>query len=164
MIGWQEQLKEMLTAAPRIAILGVGSELCGDDAAGMVLIERLRMQLAEDADCLLLAGSTAPENFTGMIRHFKPDLLLLVDAAHVGGEVGTMRCCDPAEIDGMGCSTHMLPLHVMLDYLSSETGCAVLVVGIQPGEMEFATSPCPEMLAAIDQLATTIVDIRTRRL
>lgn len=153
---WRDQLEKRLVAASRLAVLGVGSELCGDDAAGMVLIERLRALLPDDGSVLLIAGSTAPENFTGVIRAYAPDLLLLVDAAQVGGAVGDIRCCAPEEIDGMGCSTHMLPLHVMLDYLAAETGCSVLVLGIQPGKMEFATDPSPQMLAAVERLAAAI--------
>lgn len=156
MSSWQDCLCRRLSACGRVAILGAGSELCGDDAAGMLLIEELRTRPLDKERVLLLAGSTAPENFTGPIRDYAPELLLLVDAAHIGGRVGDIALIEDRAIRGLDFSTHMLPFGVMLDYISQETGAEVAVVGIQPGNTEFATAPAPEIIAAVRNLADLI--------
>ena len=81
---------------------------------------------------LLIAGSTAPENFTGVIKDFAPGKLFIVDAAYVGGVPGEAKVVPAAEISGVSFSTHMLPLPVMLKYLESEVCCDVIFIGIQP--------------------------------
>lgn len=156
---WQEQLRQELAGCSRLAVLGAGSILCGDDAAGMLLIERLRELLPPDGSSLLLAGSTAPENFTGPIRDYRPDLLLLADAAHLDLPVGAIGFIPADAVDEAGFSTHMLPLGVTLNYLAAETGCRVLIVGVQPGATEFASDPCPAVLAAVEELAQAIAVI-----
>lgn len=127
----RDYLKNDMQPGQKYAVLGIGSALRSDDAAGMYFIELLGNLVQQD-DLLLIAGSTAPENFTGVIKNFAPDRLIIVDAAHIGllpGEVKVVPACD---ISGVSFSTHMLPLSVMLKYLESETGCDVLFIGIQP--------------------------------
>ncbi len=150
------ELRELLTQAlrppRRAAVLGIGSVLRSDDAAGMRFIELLGEYVRRE-DVLLLAGSTAPENFTGVIKKFAPDTLFLVDAAHMDcqpGEVGVL----PAEaITGMSCSTHMLPLPVMIRYLEHEIGCPVVFLGIQPKEIGPGLGMCGEVEEGVRGLA-----------
>ena len=40
------------------------------------------------------------------------------------------------EAAGISCSTHMLPLPLMIDYLSMECGCRPYLIGIQPKNTE----------------------------
>lgn len=150
-MNWREQLQPRLRSVRRLAVLGAGSVLCGDDAAGMLLAERL--QAHPRHDLLALAGSTAPENFTGQIKDFAPELLLIVDAAFIGREVGEIALIEADQVKGVSFSTHMLPFTVLIDYLRRETGIETLIVGIQPGPTEFATEPGPLIVAAAEQLA-----------
>lgn len=124
-------LKHNIQHGQKYAVLGIGSQLRSDDAAGMYFIELLSGLVQQD-DVLLIAGSTAPENFTGIIKNFAPDKLFIVDAAHMEllpGETKVVPACD---IGGVSFSTHMLPLSVMLKYVEYESGCDVLFIGIQP--------------------------------
>lgn len=115
----------------RIVLLGIGSTLRSDDAAGMYFIELL-CKLVNSENVLLIAGSTAPENFTGIIKDFAPDRLFIVDAAHMGILPGEFKVIPAADISGLSFSTHMLPLTTMLKYLESEIRCDVTFIGIQP--------------------------------
>ena len=105
--------------------MGVGSVLRSDDGAGMYIIELLETDIQQE-DVLFIAGSTAPENFTGVIKDFAPDRLFIIDAAYMGLPVGEAGVIETVDIAGMSFSTHMLPLSVMLDYLALETGCEVI--------------------------------------
>ena len=87
----EEHLRSCLTDSEKIVILGAGSVLKGDDAAGMLVIEKLEHSLDNLPQVLLVAGSTAPENFTGVIKGFQPGHIFIVDAAHLEEEPGKYR-------------------------------------------------------------------------
>lgn len=123
--------KQNIQPGQKYAVLGIGSALRSDDNAGMYFVKILRRRLCRE-DLLFIEGSTAPENFTGVIKAFEPDKLFIIDAAHMGlvpGESNIIPVCD---IGGVSFSTHMLPLTIMLKYLETEVGCEVIFIGIQP--------------------------------
>lgn len=126
-----EQLRPLLPPAARTVVLGVGSELREDDFAGSYAA-RLLAAHADGRSLLTVEGGTAPENFTGVIRAFAPDAVIVLDAAEMGIAPGEYRVLDPKQITGMTFSTHMLPLPVMLSYLEAACGCVSAYVGIQP--------------------------------
>lgn len=132
-MSWKQTLKTALKneSVQRIAILGMGNELDGDDAAGIVVVRRLREVLAGRPDVLVIDGGNAPESYTGKIRQFGTDFVLLVDAADMGEAPGTVAWLDWQETCGMSGSTHTLPLHVLAQYLIMEFGCQVALLGIQ---------------------------------
>ena len=63
----RDYLRKSIQPKQKIALLGVGSTLRSDDAAGMYFIELLKELLHQDRT-LLISGSTAPENFTGVFN------------------------------------------------------------------------------------------------
>jgi hydrogenase 3 maturation protease len=127
----RDYLQTNIQPGQKIAVLGIGSTLRSDDAAGMYFIELLG-NLVKKENVLLIAGSTAPENFTGVIKSFAPDTLFIVDAAYIGLLPGEAKVVSAADISGVSFSTHMLPLPVMLKYLEAEVHCDVIFIGIQP--------------------------------
>jgi hydrogenase 3 maturation protease len=152
-------LKDKITREARIVILGAGSELRADDAAGMLLIKKLERALGSKERVLLIAGSTAPENFTGLIKAFCPDIIFFVDAAHLGKQPGSV-CSVPGDlIGGVSFSTHMLPFSVMLSYLQKTVNCEVDFIGIQPKSTEFGEMMCAEVEQAVDALAGYFTEI-----
>lgn len=120
-----------------MAVLGVGNELNGDDAAGVAVVRRLRMCLPPRPQVLLLEGGAAPENFTGVLRRFAPHWVVLVDAAQMGEAPGCILWLDWRDAEGMSASTHTLPPTVLAEYLIHELGCGVGLLGIQPQQLEF---------------------------
>ena len=125
----------------RVCILGVGTELCHDDAVGLYLIERLsarmNVSVGEAAGRLLLvSGGPAPENFSGLIREFHPDLLVVVDAAFLELPTGSIQLLPEERAAGLSFSTHMLPLPMLLSYLKLACNCQTCLVGIQPATTE----------------------------
>jgi hydrogenase 3 maturation protease len=154
-------LRKSIQPKQKIALLGVGSTLRSDDAAGMYFIELLEGLLKQDRT-LLIAGSTAPENFTGVIKKFAPDKLFIVDAAHMGLLPGEVKLVPAYDIGGVSFSTHMLPIPVMLKYLESEAGCEVVFIGIQPKSIEQGLSMCEEVKRATEQLVKDFYDVLTK--
>ncbi len=151
-MGIQDYLKNNVQSGQKNAILGIGSILRSDDAAGMYFIELLS-EMVQKENLLLIAGSTAPENFTGVIKDFAPDKLWIIDAAHMGLRPGEIKIVPACDICGVSFSTHMLPLSVMLKYLESEAGCEVVFFGIQPRCTDQGLSMCEEVKEGTKKLA-----------
>jgi len=158
MLYLKEYIEEMIKDAASVAIMGVGSELCADDAAGMMLVGRLEQTVGDLPQVLLLAGSTAPENFTGEIKKFAPGRLFIIDAAHLKEEPGAIGIVDPTDIGGIDFSTHTLPLPVMVDYLKAESGCEVSVLGIQPQNTKMFAPVCPQVASAVEEITQTFTE------
>ena len=127
--SWQKKLASSLTSLsqnksePRVVVIGIGNELNGDDAAGLLVIRALREKLADRPDLLFIEGHTAPENFSKPIREFAPDLVLIVDAADSGGslEPGSILWLEMSSIDGMSASTHTLPPTVFAKFIQTRS-------------------------------------------
>ena len=146
----QKRLKEKLSVAQRVVVLGVGSPLRSDDGAGMLVIENLLESLPSCPQLLLCGGETAPENFTGKIKAFQPDLLIVVDACDVGLAPGAVVEIPPEKVGGPSFCSHMLPVKVMISYLVEETGTSAILLGFQYKTLLFDGPMSPEMEGAVD--------------
>lgn len=108
---------------------------------------------ATDADRLLiLEAGHAPENRTGELRQFAPDLVLFVDAADIGKKAGTVQWILEEDIDGMSASTHSLPLSMLARYLTLELGCEVAWLGIQPASNDVGETVSAEVGQAVNEV------------
>jgi hydrogenase 3 maturation protease len=114
-----------------VAIIGIGNELRGDDAAGVLVVRGLAGRVVDPA-YMVVEGGAAPENLTGTLRDFHPGRVLCIDTADMGEEPGGVRWIEPDDIDGLSASTHSLPLSMCASFLAFELGCEVAVLGIQP--------------------------------
>lgn len=141
----------------RLAVLGIGHELRGDDAAGMAVARGLTS--LTDEHVLVIPTGHAPENHTGTVRRFKPTLVLLVDAAQMHEAPGTIRCFSIKEITGLSASTHTMPLHLLARFLQAETGCEVVVLGIQPADTTIGEALTEAVQMAVDTITQTIKDL-----
>ncbi len=143
---------------PRVAVLGVGNEMNGDDGAGVCVVRALVARVAPTPGVLLIDGGTAPENFTGPLRRFRPDLVVEVDAAHQDQPPGTLAWIDWREADGLSASTHTLPPSVLASFLTSDLGCRVALIGVQPESLEMGRPLSPRVAAAVEYLAAQMAD------
>ncbi len=140
----------------RVAVLGIGNEFSGDDAIGVQIARELASRLGPRPDCLVLDGGTAPENLTGPLRRFQPDLVLLVDAAHFGDEPGEVAWLDWQQTDGLSGSTHTLPPSVLAQFLVGELACRLALLVIQPAQMEFGSPISAPVRAAGDRVVEAL--------
>ena len=161
---WPERLKanlQNLSTAEHpahLAVLGIGHELCGDDAVGTRIAGMLHARLPNEPRLLAIEAGPAPENFTGSLRRYQPDLILMIDAARLDETPGTVRWLDCTEVEGFSASTHTLPLDILISYLKAELGCSVELIGIQP-EQTFADAPLtPRVQKASEEILEVLVD------
>lgn len=154
----EEFLKSTLHESGRSVILGVGSVLMADDAAGVMITDTLCERFGENVGdrVFIVSGGNAPECLTGVIKAIEPDTVLIIDAADIKGSPGDCIDIHPSVVCGVSFSTHMLPLKVMLEYLQKEVGCKTVILGIQPESLEFAGDMTPQVRETVDELIQTL--------
>lgn len=157
--------KPDLTSQPqrqplRLALVGLGNELDGDDAAGVLVARRL-MPLASPHRLILDVGP-APENFTGPLRRFAPDFVLLVDAAHLNQPPGTIAYVDWQDVDGLSASTHSLPPSVFANFLISQLNCQVGLLVVQAAHLQFDQPPSPAVQRAVQRITAGLTELLTQ--
>ncbi|MCX5682012.1 MAG: hydrogenase maturation peptidase HycI [Candidatus Omnitrophica bacterium] len=155
-------LKNKFQGAKKVLVLGVGSTLRGDDAAGMLVahkIEQYRKNAKQGKRLKVLFGETAPENFTGDIKRFNPTHLVFVDCAEFKKKPGSVILLDPEVIQGISFSTHSLPLKIMIDYLLKDLTCKVIIIGIQPKNIHFGAPRSAQIMKAVQDISTALKEI-----
>lgn len=159
--GWQSLLNQWMKThkQPRLAVVGIGHELCGDDAAGVLVARALQPVLAAKQDILVLDAGHMPENATSTLRRFAPDLVLMVDAAQLGEQPGAVHWLPWRQTSGLSASTHTVPIHLIAQYLNAELGCDVALLGIQPARVDFDTELTPEVRNTIASIVQTLADM-----
>ena len=152
----RSQLEQFLgiKGGRRVAILGIGSPIRGDDAVGVAVVERLEARGLENV--LLLKTETVPESFTGLIRRFNPTHVLMIDAAHLGDKPGAARIIPTQRITGEIISTHHLPLTELSNFIRGTMDAKVALLGIQPESIAVGTEMTPALREAANRIADEI--------
>ncbi|HCR38699.1 MAG TPA: hypothetical protein DIV80_04410 [Synergistaceae bacterium] len=109
-------------------VWGVGSEIMGDDAAG-IWAARMVMERGLPWIRVFLCG-VLPENHIAPLRQSPPERLLIIDAADFGGEPGDIRLLGIRDVAGAVLSSHGIPLGVLLAPFEEKT--CIRIIAIQP--------------------------------
>lgn len=157
----------------RVAVLGMGNELKGDDIAGVLASRLLKIRLRQSEiltserlgldyvdngpAILVIEAGLAPENFSGTLRRFKPDWVLVIDAAQMGLPAGSTQSLEWQDVTGFSGSTHILPPSVMAEFLINELGCNLMFIGIQPASTEFDAPISRSVALAVRQVTKEII-------
>ena len=155
-------LKQKLSNAQRIAVLGVGSELRGDDIAGLLAAQQIEKNTKDKSitpQLQVFIGETAPENLTGEIKKFQPTHLIIIDAAELNKEPGHIEIMEPGTIGGTSFCTHSLPLKMIIGYLLESFKFEAIIIGIQPKTLTFGAQPTKEVVIAAKNIAKAITKL-----
>lgn len=146
-----------------VAVIGVGSELRGDDIVGVLVAEALQKSKKAPSRLKAFIGCTAPENITGEVKKFLSTVkdeaahIILIDAAQMNSKPGTIRLLEAEAIQGTSFSTHVLPLPILISYFQRQINCGISVIGIQPKCTDFGKEPSKEVLKAVPIIAREIL-------
>lgn len=151
----KKSLEEAVQGFKRISIIGVGSEIRGDDRVGLYVAEKLKKEVL-GARCEVLIGGTTPENLSGTLRRSKPSHVLLIDAASAGKAPGTISIIYPSQISGVSFSTHSFSLETLADYLKQTIGARTIIIGIEPKNLDLTEEMSDEVLKAGDEVIKII--------
>jgi hydrogenase 3 maturation protease len=134
-----------IDAGTRVALLGIGDVLRGDDAVGPTIARALG---AMRNDWLVIDAGVCPEAYTGVLRRFRPELVVFVDAVDMGQAPGHSAWFSSWESNELSAATHGFALEVLADYLRAELGCETALLGIQPSSTELGPVSAPVRAAA----------------
>lgn len=137
----------------KVCVLGVGSRRHGDDAVGPLLVDALR----ERTHATLIDAGTVVENYLEAVARSRPDTVLIVDATDFGGTPGEARVLDPQAVHAGGLSTHASSLGVIAGYLQARTGARLVVLGVQPCNLDMDTKPSAAVTRALARLRDEIL-------
>jgi len=134
-----------LVARPWL-LVGIGSDLRGDDAFGPLLARRLAAHALPALD-----AGTAPESVTGPIVRSRSEVLILADVAHLGAPAGTLRLLAPEAVAPGGTSTHDPSLGLLVAYLQGQRPFTVRILAAQPARRGLGNPISPAIAAALDR-------------
>ena len=69
---------------------------------------------------MVLDCRTETENYTAVVKRYKPKKLILIDAADMSLTAGDIRIIPKEKLGRMHISTHGMPLSVLITYLEHE--------------------------------------------
>lgn len=155
----QSLLQNSLQGARRIAVLGIGSELRGDDAAGTLVAQNIAKKNIGNKKITVKAflGATAPENLTGEIKRFKPSHLVIIDTVDTGQKPGTVLVLDPEVVGGATFSTHTMPAKILAGYLKKSTHCKITIIGIQARSIHFGDAVSKDVMGSVHLLSDSLI-------
>ncbi len=133
----------------------VGSRSRGDDMFGPLVARRIAGKVAAE----VIDAENVPENYLGKIAKLAPDVVLLIDSAHFGGQTGEIRLLDPQELNESSFSTHSASLKLIEQYFQAECQSKVMLLAAQPKHVNFGRPPSKEMIGAVEQVCRLLTDI-----
>jgi hydrogenase 3 maturation protease len=144
----------------RIAVVGIGNRLQGDDAAGLVVAEGLQKKLTGKPNVRVFQVGETPENHLGEIASFTPEVIYLVDAGHFGAEPGAWRLFPASEIRSQGFTTHAASLSLTASFLEEQTGASIFLLAIQPDKIQVGAEKLSEKVGKeIDRVIDYLVEL-----
>lgn len=153
-------LLQRLKNAKNLVILGVGSELMQDDAAGIVITQNLIKKYGEDnTNFKIYSTYTNPENYTKIISDYNPDHIIIIDAANLNKQPGSVTYIPLEAINDLTLGTHKISLIMMIKYLKEVISCEFTVIAIQYRSVGFDGKMTKEMKEGVKQIVSLLTSI-----
>ena len=140
----------------RVAIIGVGNILMGDDGVGVRVIERLQQQPLPEGVELFDAGTAVQDVFAKVADCAQ---LIVIDAVKAGGAPSEVHCFD-LDPDLIGSNGAALSLHdinlvsaLRLRMLTGDPIPPVRVLGVEPGRIDTSLELSNEVRASVPEVA-----------
>ncbi|MGC9372937.1 MAG: hydrogenase 3 maturation endopeptidase HyCI [Thermovirgaceae bacterium] len=130
-------------------IWGLGNELLGDDAAGILAARRLLKRAPKG--WTIVECATVPENCLSTLPKEKNGHLIVIDAADMGLEAGQIRIAALDDVRDVNFSTHGLPLPMLLAPQADRA--EISIIAIQP--LDF--TPGEHLAPVVEKAVSTVV-------
>lgn len=148
----RRRLEEWLAGVEKLIVLGVGNELRGDDAVGVLVarsLKRFNRDRFEAVECGVSLEACVDYAFER-----KPSHILIVDAFPDGGRLILL---EPADLEShTPVSTHAIPLPLLLDAFEQSSEASVKVLGIGVENFKLGTIVSDEYREVAEKVANTI--------
>ncbi|MHA1616865.1 MAG: hydrogenase maturation protease [Candidatus Njordarchaeales archaeon] len=153
----KEFLKTFLTGATKVAIMCLGNELLGDDAAGLIVCNILLRKISSKKLLVFLAQSSPEAYLFKIIENDQISHVIIVDAVDAGLRPGEIAIVRPEDFSEETVSTHRISLSLITNLLKSH-GKKILILGIQPKYVVLGEKRSEEVLKAVKKLASDLVE------
>jgi hydrogenase maturation protease HycI len=155
MISNIDRFKRLLKG--KILFLGIGNSLKSDDAAGLVLLEKLRKtSFVSSLNAEFWNCSSSPENYLEKIVKQDFDTVIIIDALSMEKQAGSIDFVNPRYISSFSVSTHSLSVSMFVDYLKSNKQIDIYLLGIQTSTTQTGEGLSPEVSASIDEFINNL--------
>ena len=137
------EIRNAILPSGRTLLITVGNVLRADDGVGPFVGARVRFNRPEYR---VINAFTTPENVAQNAIDFRPDKIVLLDAATFGGRPGDVRIIPLEDISRQAAvSTHSFPLSVTFSIVREDTGAELVALGVEPGSLDFKEGLTPEV-------------------
>lgn len=133
----------------QMAFVGLGNPYRGDDAAGLILFDRLRSS-PDLAGARFIRAEASPENHLQEILDGGAGLVVFIDAARFGGRPGDIAWIDEDRIDPAGISTHAFSLRAVTGFLRLHRPFAFKALAVQPASTAFGADLSPAVRRGVE--------------
>jgi hydrogenase 3 maturation protease len=157
----ENALKEFISGAKRIAILGIGNDLRTDDGLGPFIVNSLGIK---DSDIMIENVGSVPEGFARPLAEFGAECVILIDAADMRKPPGHIELVTKERIGGISISTHSMPLSLLMMYLEQQTGGKTILIGVQPKSIQFGEGLNPEIQSVAEWIISMLERLLTEHL
>lgn len=146
---------------PRVAVLGLGNTLLGDDGVGPLVAQRLIGAFSFPADTVVLDLGTPGLDLTPYL--LDADSVLFVDAVDMGAAPGTVRLMSRAELLSAPASPRVSPhdpgVQQALQIVELHRDCTldVDVLGVVPSDVSLGAPLSRWVEAALPQLEVAVL-------
>lgn len=147
-----------------VLVLGLGNTLLSDEGAGVHVIRHLQEQFPDLPGVEFLDGGTLSFTLSEPIENAAA--LIVVDAAELGAEAGTVRSYENRAMDDFVGGNRKRSVHevslidlLAVAYLTERLPERRALVGIQPASVDWGDQPTQPVAAAIPAASRRILDI-----
>ena len=144
--SWQAKLSRLLLSSSknRIAFIGVGHPLRGDDYVGSYVVKELIKRVArKPLNVDFFDAEDSVESVITKAIQTNPKHVIFVDSCEMDSQPGEVRLISVSETDYPFFTTHGIPLKLLSERLLPESEAWVLA--IQPKQVEFSEKMSTEI-------------------
>lgn len=146
------EVRAAIAPRGRTLLVTIGNPLRADDGLGPFVGGQVRFKVPEHR---VINAYTTPESIAQSAIDFKPDKIVLLDAARFGGRPGELKIIPLEQVDRHAViSTHSFPLSVTFSVVREDTGAELVVIGMEPGSVEFEEGLTP----AVKESALSLIE------
>ena len=143
---------------PKVVIIGVGNLLMKDEGIGIHAVQRLQeMELPGEID--IIDGGTSPD----IVAYTRAgNKVIIIDSAKAGGEPGAIYRFRPEDLEdnaGEILSAHEMgiPQNLKLMALSGNKPSEIVIIGIEPKEIDLGTELSPELESKMPDIIQVVL-------
>ncbi len=133
-----------------IVFVGLGNEQRGDDAVGLLFVDRLQNR-TEYKNAHFLQAGVSPENYLQKILSFRAEIIVFIDASRWGGLPGEIAWLTTSAIERVRISTHAFSIKMVEDFLEAHQHLEFKYLGIEPMSTAFGEQISEQVKVSLDE-------------